>query len=112
MIRCAEGLSTVPDSDAAIAEIAAKLAEGLAGDTGDLTFVFASADHADSLGLLARTLQGEGGAMGPAGMDRRASTGVATKLVLVLRGGLVAARAVTSDNWAPEPDRTSLWAPF
>jgi small ligand-binding sensory domain FIST len=60
MIRCAEGLSTVPDSDAAIAEIAAKLAAGLAGDTGDLTFVFASADHADSLGRLARTLQDRG----------------------------------------------------
>ena len=52
------------------------------------------------------------GAMGPAGMDRRASTGAATKLVLALRGGLVAARAVTSDSWGAEPDRTALWAPF
>jgi phytoene synthase len=51
-------------------------------------------------------------AMGPAGMDRRASTGAATKLVLALRGGLVAARAVTSDSWGAEPDRTALWAPF
>ncbi|HXC29342.1 MAG TPA: phytoene/squalene synthase family protein [Stellaceae bacterium] len=51
-------------------------------------------------------------AMGPAGMDRRASTGAATKLMLVLRGGLVAARAVTSDGWQTEPDRTALWAPF
>jgi phytoene synthase len=51
-------------------------------------------------------------AMGPAGMDRRASTGAATKLVLVLRGGLVAARAVTSDSWRAEPDRMGLWAPF
>jgi 15-cis-phytoene synthase len=51
-------------------------------------------------------------AMGPAGMDRRTSTGAATKLVLVLRGGLVAARAVTFDSWGTEPDRTALWAPF
>jgi 15-cis-phytoene synthase len=51
-------------------------------------------------------------AMGPAGMDRRASTGAVTKLALVLRGGLVAARAVTSDSWGAEPDRTALWAPF
>jgi 15-cis-phytoene synthase len=51
-------------------------------------------------------------AMGPAGMDRRASTGTATKLMLVMRGGLVAARAVTSDGWGAEPDRPALWAPF
>jgi phytoene synthase len=51
-------------------------------------------------------------AMGLAGMDRRASTGAATKLVLVLRGGFVAARAVTFDRWGTEPDRTGLWAPF
>jgi 15-cis-phytoene synthase len=51
-------------------------------------------------------------AMGPAGMNRRVSTGAATKLVLVLRGGLVAARAVTADSWRAEPDRTALWAPF
>jgi phytoene synthase len=51
-------------------------------------------------------------AMGPAGMDRRASTGAATKLALVLRGGLVAARAATVDGWRHEPGRPALWAPF
>jgi len=51
-------------------------------------------------------------AMGPPGMDRRASTGALTKLALVLRGGLVAARAATFDGWRHEPDRTGLWAPF
>jgi len=51
-------------------------------------------------------------AMGPAGMDRRASTGAATKLALILRGGIVAARAATVDRWRQEPDRAALWAPF
>lgn len=51
-------------------------------------------------------------AMGPAGMDRRASTGAATKLALILRGGIVAARAATVDGWRQEPDRAALWAPF
>ena len=51
-------------------------------------------------------------AMGPAGMDRRASTGAMSKLALVLRGGLVAARAATVDGWRREPDRSALWAPF
>jgi len=51
-------------------------------------------------------------AAGPAGMDRRASTGALIKIVRVLQGGLVAARAVTLDRWAVEPDRPALWAPF
>jgi phytoene synthase len=51
-------------------------------------------------------------AMGPTGMDRRASTGTATKLALVMRGGLVAARATSLDSWRHEPDRAGLWAPF
>jgi phytoene synthase len=51
-------------------------------------------------------------AMGPAGMDRRASTGDLTKLGLVLRGGIIAARAVTLDGWRRAPDRVGLWAPF
>jgi phytoene synthase len=49
---------------------------------------------------------------GPAGMDRRASTGALIKIVRVLQGGLVAARAATLDRWGAEPDRPSLWAPF
>jgi small ligand-binding sensory domain FIST len=60
MIRCAEGLSTFPDSAAAITEVAAKLERGLAGKSGDLTLIFASADHADSLGQIAKTLQDRG----------------------------------------------------
>ena len=51
-------------------------------------------------------------ALGPTGMDRRASTGALTKLGLVLQGGLVAARAATLDGWRQEPDRPALWAPF
>jgi len=51
-------------------------------------------------------------AMGPAGMDRRASTGTFIKLARVLQGGLIAARAMTLDSWGHEPERPSLWAPF
>jgi 15-cis-phytoene synthase len=51
-------------------------------------------------------------AMGPAGMDRRASTGSFTKLALVLKAGFVAARAASWDNLCREPDRQRLWAPF
>ena len=51
-------------------------------------------------------------AAGPAGMDRRASTGTLIKIVRVLQGGLVAVRAATLDRWGAEPDRPALWAPF
>lgn len=51
-------------------------------------------------------------AMGPAGMDRRGSTGTLTKLARVLEGGIIAARAVTVDDWRYEPDRVGLWVPF
>jgi phytoene synthase len=51
-------------------------------------------------------------AMGPAGMERRASTGTLIKLALVSQGGLVAARAATLDSWRQEPERAALWAPF
>jgi len=50
--------------------------------------------------------------MGPAGMERRASTGAWTKLALVARGGFVAARSASIDGWRHEPERTALWAPF
>ena len=51
-------------------------------------------------------------AMGPAGMDRRASTGALIKLTRALQGGLIAARAASLDSWGHEPDRPALWAPF
>jgi 15-cis-phytoene synthase len=49
---------------------------------------------------------------GPAGMDRRASTGAWIKLGRVVKGGLIAARASTVDRRRNEPDRAGLWAPF
>jgi 15-cis-phytoene synthase len=49
---------------------------------------------------------------GPAGMDRRASTGTWIKLVRVVTGGLIAARASTLDRRRDGPDRAGLWAPF
>lgn len=51
-------------------------------------------------------------AMGPAGMDRRVSTGSFAKLGLVLQGGIIAVRAATLDGSRSEPDRIGLWAPF
>lgn len=51
-------------------------------------------------------------AEGPAGMDRRVSTGALTKFAQALRGGGVAVRASTIDRWRREPDRATLWAPF
>jgi 15-cis-phytoene synthase len=51
-------------------------------------------------------------AAGPAGMNRRASTGALIKLARVLQGGLVAARAASLDNWRHEPDRPALWTRF
>lgn len=51
-------------------------------------------------------------AMGPTGMDRRASTVHFAKLALVLQGGIVAARAVILDGRRRETDRAGLWAPF
>jgi len=51
-------------------------------------------------------------AMGPAGMDSRASTTASTKLALVMKGGLIAARASTLDGWRSEPERPPLWTPL
>jgi phytoene synthase len=51
-------------------------------------------------------------AMGPTGMDRRASTGKAAKLALVLQGGIIAVRAAALDGKRHEPARAGLWAPF
>jgi hypothetical protein len=50
--------------------------------------------------------------MGPEGMDRRTSTSASTKLALVAKGGLIAARAVTLDGWRGEPQRPPLWTPL
>jgi 15-cis-phytoene synthase len=49
---------------------------------------------------------------GPAGMDRRASTGALIKIARVLQGGLVATRAATLDRSLAEAVRPALWAPF
>jgi phytoene synthase len=51
-------------------------------------------------------------AAGPAGMDRRASTGAVIKIARVLQGGLIATRAATLDRWGAEAARPALWAPF
>jgi phytoene synthase len=50
--------------------------------------------------------------LGAVGMDRRATTGTAAKLALVLQGGVVAARAVSLDGRCRAPERDGLWAPF
>ena len=45
-------------------------------------------------------------------MDERASTHALTKLVRVMEGGLIAARAATLDGWRTEPTRPPLWTPL
>jgi len=51
-------------------------------------------------------------ANGPSGMDQRASTSSMTKLLRVLEGGAIAARAATFDGWRREPVRPPLWTPL
>ena len=60
MIQCAEALSTARNTDAALNEVAAKLTGALGGESGDLTLIFASIHHADSLDRIARTLRDRG----------------------------------------------------
>jgi small ligand-binding sensory domain FIST len=60
MIRCADALSTVRNTDAAIEEVASKLANGLAGTPGDLALVFATMHHAEALGRISETLRSRG----------------------------------------------------
>jgi phytoene synthase len=47
---------------------------------------------------------------GPEGLERRAATGRADKVLKMLAGGMVAARAVTLDRWSPPPERPPLWS--
>jgi phytoene synthase len=47
---------------------------------------------------------------GPVGLERRAATSGADKVVKMLAGGAVAARAVTLDRWRPAPERPELWS--
>lgn len=60
MIRCAEALSTERDTGAAIEEVAARVAAGLDGASGDLALVFGSIDHADGLARAARVARDRG----------------------------------------------------
>ncbi len=60
MIRCAEALSTVRNTDAALDEVISKLNDGLGGEPGDLAFVFATMHHADALDRIGRTLRDRG----------------------------------------------------
>jgi phytoene synthase len=47
---------------------------------------------------------------GPDKLDQRATTTRKDKVLKMLAGGVVAARAVTSDRWRPTPERPRLWS--
>lgn len=59
-MRCAAALSTARESESAIAELADRLAEGMAGEPADLAVLFASMHHAGSLGRAGSELSGRG----------------------------------------------------
>ncbi len=48
--------------------------------------------------------------VGPAGLERRATTTGLDKVAKMLAGGAIAARAVTLDRWRCAPARPPLWA--
>jgi phytoene synthase len=48
--------------------------------------------------------------VGPAGLERRATTTRIDKVAKMLAGGAIAARAVTLDRWRSSPARPPLWA--
>jgi small ligand-binding sensory domain FIST len=60
MIRCAEGLSTEPDTGAAIDEALGQVEAGHGGEPGDLALIFASIHHADGLARAARAVRDRG----------------------------------------------------
>ena len=47
---------------------------------------------------------------GSGGLERRATTNRADKVLQMLAGGAIAARAATLDRWRPAPDRPALWS--
>jgi phytoene synthase len=47
---------------------------------------------------------------GPGGLEQRAATSRADKILKMLAGGAVAARAVTLDRLGPAPERPPLWS--
>ncbi len=59
-MRCASALSTLRDSDSAIAEVLDRLAGAFAGTTADLALGFASMHHAEALGRLGAELAARG----------------------------------------------------
>lgn len=59
-MRAVGALSTTRNTEAAWGEVVPTLADGLAGEAGDLAMVFASPHHADGLGRLAQDLIGRG----------------------------------------------------
>ncbi len=60
VMKCASAISTVKDSDAALADVLGRVSAELGSETADLALVFVSADHAESLGAIAREIRTKG----------------------------------------------------
>ncbi len=59
-MKCVSTLSTVRNSESAIADVVGRAAEELAGEPADLAVVFSSIHHVEALGRLARDILGRG----------------------------------------------------
>ncbi|MEO6807615.1 MAG: FIST N-terminal domain-containing protein [Isosphaeraceae bacterium] len=59
-MNCASSLSTLTDTDAAIAEVVDQVADALNGEPADLALAFVSAHHAEGLGRLAAAVSQRG----------------------------------------------------
>ena len=59
-MKCVSALSTVRNTESAIADVIGRASEGLAGEAADLALVFSSTHHAEALGRLAAKVRGDG----------------------------------------------------
>jgi small ligand-binding sensory domain FIST len=59
-MKCASALSTVRNTDAALADVLERVGRDLGGEPADLALVFASEHHADALGRIARAIRQKG----------------------------------------------------
>ncbi|MCA1684548.1 MAG: FIST C-terminal domain-containing protein [Planctomycetia bacterium] len=59
-MKCVSALSTVRDTEATLADLVGRAADGLGGEQGDLALVFTSMHHADALGRISEEIRSRG----------------------------------------------------
>src|SRR4051812_3230904 len=59
-MKCVSALSTVGNTESALADVLGRAAGGLAGERADLALIFGSSHHAGGLGRIAREVRGRG----------------------------------------------------